>query len=72
MKSMTTIQDHPHYKLKVHHTKPIRPKDLNTITFVRETYAEDGTFQKSSNEQYNLTDAELKTLIDALVYIRDL
>ena len=69
MTTTVTIQDSPHYKLRVQHSKPISPKDLNTITFIRETYDDDGEFQRSSTEQYNLTNSEFKTLIDALAYM---
>jgi hypothetical protein len=71
MTTTVTIQDSPHYKLRVQHSKPIRPDDLNTITFIRETYDDDGEFQRSSTEQYNLTGAELRTLVEALAYMVD-
>jgi len=71
MTTTVTIQDSPHYKLRVQHSKPVSPKDLNTITFIRETYDDVGNLQKTSAEHYNLTDSEFKTMIDALAYMMD-
>lgn len=71
MTTTITVQDNTHYKLRVQHSKPISPKDLNTITFIRETYNDSGDLQKTSAEHYNLTEAEFKTLVDALAYMMD-